>query len=56
MREKQVLKRDHERNAGTEVIRMETIASESMNVNDAERERLFQQEYQAVIDSFFPGC
>ena len=48
--------RDIERNAGTGEIRMETIASESMNVNDAERESLFQQEYQAVIDSFFPGC
>ena len=44
-------KRDQERNAGTGVIRVETIASESMNVNDAEREGLFQQEYQAVIDS-----
>ena len=44
-------KRDHERNAGTRVIRMVTIASESMNVNDTERERLFEQEYQAAIDS-----
>ena len=29
---------------------MVTIASESINVSDAEKERLFQQEYQAVID------
>ncbi|KAL8117723.1 hypothetical protein AgCh_015556 [Apium graveolens] len=30
---------------------MKTIASESMNVSDADKEKLFQQEYQAVIDS-----
>ncbi|KAL8112553.1 hypothetical protein AgCh_020031 [Apium graveolens] len=30
---------------------METTASESMDVSDAEKERLFQQEYQVVIES-----
>ena len=44
-------KRDNERNACTRVIRMDTIASESMNVSDAERERLFQQDYKVVLDS-----
>ena len=41
--------RDIERNVGTGVIKMETIASDLMNVSDAERKRLFLQEYQAVI-------
>ncbi|KAL8093469.1 hypothetical protein AgCh_035374 [Apium graveolens] len=36
---------------GTGEIRMDIIVSESMNVNDAERKRLFQQEYEVVIDS-----
>ena len=30
---------------------MDTIASESMNVDEAEKEMSFQQQYKAVIDS-----
>ncbi|KAL8121074.1 hypothetical protein AgCh_018005 [Apium graveolens] len=44
------IQREHDQKAGTGEIRMETIASESMNVSDAEKEKLFQQEYQVVID------
>ena len=43
-------KRENERNAGTGVIRMDVIASESMNVQDADREGLSQQP-KAVIYS-----
>ncbi|KAL8135256.1 hypothetical protein AgCh_010063 [Apium graveolens] len=42
--------RDHERNAGTGEIRMDIIVSESMNVNEANREELSQHS-QAVTDS-----
>ena len=41
---------DHERNAGTGEIRLDIIVSESMNANDADRERLSQHD-QADIDS-----
>ena len=45
-------KREHERKAGIGAIRMEpAIASESMIVDDAEKERQFQQHYKAVIDN-----
>ena len=43
--------RENERNAGTDAIREEAIASESMDVNEAEKERLFQQHYRAEIES-----
>ncbi|KAK1368061.1 hypothetical protein POM88_034153 [Heracleum sosnowskyi] len=45
-------KREHERNAGTGDIRMEdtAIASELMNVSDAERERLIQLDYQNELN------
>ena len=43
-------KRENERNAGTGAIRMDVIASESMNVQDADREGLSQHP-KAVIDS-----
>ncbi|KAL8119031.1 hypothetical protein AgCh_016509 [Apium graveolens] len=43
-------KRENERNAGTGAIRMDAIASESMNVQDADREGLSQHP-KAVIDS-----
>ncbi|KAK1362644.1 hypothetical protein POM88_047118 [Heracleum sosnowskyi] len=44
--------RENERKTGTGDIRMEdsAIASESMNVSDADRERLFQLEYQHELD------
>ena len=45
-------KREHERKAGTEGIRVDpAIAHESMIVDDAEKERQFQQHYKAVIDN-----
>ena len=44
--------RENERKAGTKAIRVDpAIASESMIVNDAEKERQFQQHYKAVIDN-----
>ena len=43
--------REIERNIGTSDIRVEAIASELKDVDEAEKERLFQQEYQAEIDS-----
>ena len=43
-------KRENERNAGTGAIRMDVIASESMNIHDVDREGLSQQP-KAVIDS-----
>ena len=44
--------RENERKAGTEAIRVDpAIASESMIVDDAEKERQFQQHYKAVIDN-----
>ncbi|KAL8094885.1 hypothetical protein AgCh_036413 [Apium graveolens] len=43
-------KRENERNAGTGAIRMDVIASESMNVQDVDREGLSQHP-KAVIDS-----
>ena len=39
--------REIERNAGTCAIREEAIASELMDVSDAEKEKLFQQHYRA---------
>ena len=44
--------REIERKAGTGAIREESaIASELRNVDDAEKERLFQQEYRDEIES-----
>ena len=43
--------REIERNTGTDAIREAAIASESMDVNEAEKERLFQQHYKAEIES-----
>ncbi|KAL8114529.1 hypothetical protein AgCh_021408 [Apium graveolens] len=45
-------KREHERKAGTKGIRVDpAIAHESMIMDDAEKERQFQQHYKAVIDN-----
>ena len=45
-------KKEIERKAGTEGIRVDpAIANESMIVDDAEKERQFQQHYKAVIDN-----
>ena len=43
--------RENDRNAGTGDIRLEAIASELKDVDEAEKERLYQQAYQAEIDS-----
>ena len=44
--------RENERKAGTEAIRVDpAIPSESMIVDDAEKERQFLQHYKAVIDN-----
>ena len=43
--------RENERNAGTGDIRFEAIASELKDVDEAEKERLYQQAYQAETDS-----
>ncbi|KAL8145899.1 hypothetical protein AgCh_003872 [Apium graveolens] len=44
--------REKERKAGTEAIMVDpTIASESMKVDDAEKEKQFQQHFKAAIDN-----